>query len=88
MDLKKIKNKMELDRSEIVWNVIDENRSWVIIDGTYRVKYTIPIYNTDKKWWQFWKKSRLTANDANKKLSELMDRYKSDENTDMFIPIK
>jgi len=58
---------------------MNEMVDWTKVgNNQIKMKFIIPISNSNKKWWQFWKKSGTTAKEAEKAIADLMAKYKED----------
>ena len=58
---------------------MNEMVDWGKMGGeTRRIKFVIPVGNPNKKWWQFWKKSGVSAKEAQETVSKLISDYKED----------
>jgi hypothetical protein len=61
---------------------------WSCTGTKSRIKFVIPIdkLSTDRKWWQFWKKSSKKT--AEESLSKLISNYSEDIDWDneVFLP--
>jgi hypothetical protein len=58
--------------------VYELNGRLVMGNNQVRIKYIIQVGNTNKKWWQFWKKSGTTPKQAEEAIAKLMESYKED----------
>ncbi len=63
------------DSDKIDWNKVGR-------DNVTRIKFVIPVGNSNRKWWQFWKKKGITTKETQEEITKLISDYKEVINWD------